>query len=87
MGYPIGGVGRSSPGGAIGMAGAAKAWLKGSGAGGGGSTASATANPLAAGNGGLPGGGGGGGGAARQTFTSAKGGDGARGEIWITAIG
>ncbi len=86
-GYPIGGSGRTSLGGAIGSAGAAKAWLKGSGAGGGGSTASATTNPSPAGNGGAPGGGGGGGGAARQTFTSAKGGDGARGEIWITAIG
>ncbi len=86
-GYPVGGAGRSSLGGAIGSPGAAKAWLKGSGAGGGGSTASATASPLLAGNGGAPGGGGGGGGAARQTFTSAKGGDGARGEIWITAIG
>jgi len=86
-GHPIGGAGRTSLGGAVGASGAAKAWLKGSGAGGGGSSASATASPAVAGSGGAPGGGGGGGGAARNTFTSAKGGDGARGEIWITAIG
>ena len=86
-GHPIGGAGRTSLGGAVGAGGAAKAWLKGAGAGGGGSSASATVSPTAAGSGGAPGGGGGGGGAARNTFTSAKGGDGARGEFWITAIG
>jgi hypothetical protein len=86
-GYPIGGAGRASAGGAVGASGATKAWAQGSGAGGGGSSASATALPSIAGSGGAPGGGGGGGGATRNTLTSAKGGDGARGEIWITAIG
>ncbi|PZQ16967.1 MAG: hypothetical protein DI565_06140 [Ancylobacter novellus] len=81
-------------GGAAGSAGAAGAdWtapasgyaLAGGGSGGGGG-ASAAANGGAGGNGGAPGGAGGGGGAARNGFSSGKGGDGARGEVWVLSM-
>jgi len=53
----------------------------GTGGGGGGGSASAAGG--AGGNGGTPGGGGGGGGGCVNGFASGKGGDGARGEVWI----
>jgi len=93
-GYPIGlamgrrasrGAGGSS--GASGVSGSDKGWQRGCGAGGGGGGGLGTANAGTGGSGGAPGGGGGGGGAARDTFTSGAGGDGARGEVWILAIG
>ena len=73
--------------GAAGSAGADKAWQRGCGAGGGGGGGLASANGGAGGAGGAPGGAGGGGGATRDTHTSGGGGNGARGEVWIIAIG
>jgi hypothetical protein len=94
FGYVDGGLGRRSAGGngggapgGAGSVGSSKTWIRGSGAGGGGGASSVTASGGAGANGGLAGGGGGGGGAARTGFTSGKGGDGGRGEVWITAIG
>ncbi|MBP7704595.1 MAG: DUF2793 domain-containing protein [Caulobacter sp.] len=73
--------------GGAGSAGAAKAWQRGCGSGGGGGGGLASASGGAGGHGGAPGGGGGGGGATREAYTSGAGGDGARGEVWIIAIG
>jgi len=73
--------------GGAGGAGAAKAWQRGCGAGGGGGGGQSTGNGGAGGAGGAPGGGGGGGGGTRDTFNSGVGGAGARGEVWIIAIG
>jgi hypothetical protein len=92
-GYILGGTGRRATfgsqgsGGGAGGAGAAKAWPRGLGAGGGGGGSTSSTNAGAGGAGGAPGGGGGGGGASRDTFNSGAGGDGARGEVWIEAIG
>jgi hypothetical protein len=73
--------------GSAGTPGAAKAWTRGCGAGGGGGGGVASTNAGAGGAGGTPGGGGGGGGASRDAYTSGAGGAGARGEVWIIAIG
>ncbi len=79
--------GAGGSGGGSGAPGAAKAWQRGCGAGGGGGGAIASADAGAGGAGGAPGGGGGGGGGGRDSYTSGAGGDGARGEVWIIAIG
>ncbi len=73
--------------GGAGSAGAPKAWQRGCGAGGGGGGGIASTNGGAGGAGGAPGGGGGGGGASRDSLTSGAGGTGARGEVWIIAVG
>ncbi|MGE5565496.1 MAG: DUF2793 domain-containing protein [Parcubacteria group bacterium] len=92
-GYWIGGTsrrgaaGNAGLSGAAGSAGGAKAWTRGCGGGGGGGGALGTADAGAGGAGGAPGGGGGGGGSTRDTFNSGPGGAGARGEVWIIAVG
>jgi hypothetical protein len=93
QGFMIGGAGyraafgAAGTAGSAGSAGSAKAWARGCGAGGGGGSSTSSTNAGAGGAGGAPGGGGGGGGASRDTFNSGAGGDGARGEVWIEAIG
>jgi hypothetical protein len=52
---------------------------------GGGGAAGHAVNGGAGGNGGIPGGAGGGGGASRNGLASGKGGDGARGEVWVVS--
>jgi hypothetical protein len=79
--------GAGGSGGGAGSAGAAKVWQRGCGAGGGGGGAIASTDAGSGGAGGAPGGGGGGGGGSRDSYTSGGGGDGARGEVWIIAIG
>jgi hypothetical protein len=94
FGYFIGGIGRraergtgGASGGVAGGAGEDKNFDRGCGAGGGAGGANASGDGGAGGGGGIPGGGGGGGGAARNTATSGAGGNGARGEVLIIAIG
>lgn len=72
--------------GAAGVAGAAHPLLYfAHGDSGGGGAAGVTTNGGAGGAGAAPGGSGGGGGGARNGFSSGKGGDGARGEVWVTS--
>lgn len=71
-----------APGGA-GNPGLTSGGIPTAGTGGGGGGASKTAAAGAGGDGGIPGGAGGGGGASLNGFASGKGGNGARGEVWV----
>lgn len=93
FGYIVGGSGRWAAygaGGASGGAGSAgsdKAWTRGCGGGGGGGAGNAASHGGSGAAGGIPAGGGGGGGGTRDAYNSGAGGAGARGEVWIVAIG